>query len=78
MMKSHWLQCVRRGVERSYKEEGALSYLSMNAVIRTDGPVQLVKPRRGTRKGELDLCSEEQTRISNETYSPIPLVCIYF
>ena len=65
--KIHWLRCVRRGVVRSYKEERTLSYLSMNAAIRTDGPVKLAKPRRGTRKGELDLSSEEQTRIFNAT-----------
>ena len=33
--KIHWYRCVRRGVLRSYKEERVVSYLSMNAVIRT-------------------------------------------
>ena len=64
--KIHWLRCVRRGAIRSYKEEREVKYLSMNAVIRTDGPVVLTKPPRGTRKGELDLISsDEQTRIPN-------------
>jgi len=63
--KIHWLRCVRRGVVRSYKEEKAVSYLSMNAVIRTDGPILLKKPPGGKRKGEVDLSSEEQTRIFN-------------
>ena len=63
--KIHWLRCIRRGVVRSYKEEKAVSYLSMNAIIRTDGPVVLTKPHGRTRKGELDLSSEEQTRIFN-------------
>lgn len=63
--KSHWLRCVRRGVARSYKEEGTICYLSMNTAIRTNGPVQLAKPRRGAMKGELDMSSEEQTRIFN-------------
>ena len=62
--KIHWLRCIRRGVVRSYKEEKAVSFLSMNAIIRTDGPVVLMKPPR-TRRGELDLSSEEQTRIFN-------------
>ena len=62
--KIHWLRCIRRGVVRSYKEEKAVSFLSMNAIIRTDGPVVLTKPPR-TRRGELDLSSEEQTRIFN-------------
>ena len=63
--KIHWLRCVRRGAIRSYKEEREVKYLSMNAVIRTDGPVVLTKPPRGTRKGEFDLSSDEQTRIFN-------------
>lgn len=63
--KVHWLRCVRRGVIRSYKEERVVKYLSMNAVIRTDGPVVLTKPPRGVRKGEFDLSSNEQTRIFN-------------
>ena len=63
--KIHWLRCVRRGVVRSYKEEKTVSYLSMSAAIRTDGPVKLAKPPSGKRKGELDLSSEEQTRIFN-------------
>ena len=51
---------------RSYKEKREAKYLSMNAVIRTDGPVVLTKPPRGTRKGEFDLISsDEQTRIFN-------------
>ena len=54
---------VRRGVLRSYKEEREVSYLSMNAVIRTDGAVKMTKPASRKRKGELDLGSEEQTRI---------------
>ena len=62
--KIHWLRCIRRGVVRSYKEEKAVSFLSMNAIIRTDGPVVLMKPPR-TRRGELDISSEEQTRIFN-------------
>ena len=38
----------------------------MNAVIRTDGAVKMVKPPSGKRKeGELDLSSEEQTRVFN-------------
>ena len=41
-----------------------MSYLSMNVIIQTDGPVVLTKPPR-TRRGELDLSSEEQTRILN-------------
>ena len=60
-----WLRCVRRGVVRSYKVEKERSYLNVNAIIRTDGPVQLTKPRGGVRKGELDLSSEEQTRVFN-------------
>ena len=63
--KIHWYRCVRRGVLRSYKEEREMSYLSMNAVIRTDGAVKMTKPPGGKRKGELDLSSEEQTRIFN-------------
>ena len=63
--KIHWLRCVRRGAIRSYKEEREVKYLSMNAVIRTDRPVVLTKPPRGTRKGEFDLSSDEQTRIFN-------------
>ena len=63
--KVHWLRCVRRGAIRSYKEEREVKYLSMNAVIRTDGPVVLTKPPRGIRKGEFDLSSDEQTRIFN-------------
>ena len=63
--KIHWYRCVRRGVLRSYKEEREVSYLSMNAVIRTDGAVKMTKPPSGKRKGELDLSSEEQTRIFN-------------
>ena len=63
--KIHWLRCLRRGVVRSYKEEKTVSYLSMSAAIRTDGPVKLAKPPSGKRKGELDLSSEEQTRIFN-------------
>ena len=59
----HWYRCVRRGVLRSYKEEREVSYLSMNAVIRTDGAVKMTKPASRKRKGELDLGSEEQTRI---------------
>ena len=45
--------------------EREVSYLSMNAVIRTDGAVKMTKPPSGKRKGELDLSSEEQTRIFN-------------
>jgi len=63
--KIHWLRCVRRGAVRSYKEEREVKCLAMNAVIRTDGPVVLTKPPRGTRKGEFDLSSDEQTRIFN-------------
>ena len=63
--KIHWLRCVRRGAMRSYKEEREVKYLSINAVIRTDGPVVLTKPPRGIRKGEFDLSSDEQTRIFN-------------
>ena len=63
--KIHWLRCVRRGAIRSYKEEREVKYLSMNAVIRTDGPMMLTKPPRSARKGELDLSSDEQTRIFN-------------
>ena len=63
--KIHWYRCVRRGVLRSYKEEREVSYLSMNAVIRTDGAVKMMKPPSGKRKGELDLSSEEQTQIFN-------------
>ena len=63
--KIHWLRCVRRGAIRSYKEEREVKYLSMNAVIRTDGPVVLTKPPRGARKGEFDLSSNEQMRIFN-------------
>jgi len=38
----------------------------MNAVIRTDGAVKMTMPPSGQRKeGELDLSSEEQTRIFN-------------
>ena len=62
--KIHWLRCIRRGVICSYKEDKAVSYLSMNVIIQTDGPVVLTKPPR-TRRGELDLSSEEQTRILN-------------
>ena len=61
----HWYRCVRRGVLRSYKEERGVSNLSTNAVIRTDGAVKMTKPPSGKRKGELDLSSEEQTRIFN-------------
>ena len=50
--KVHWLRCVRQGAIWSYKEERKVKYLSMNAVIRTDGPVVLAKPPRGVRKGE--------------------------
>ena len=63
--KIHWYRCVRRGVLRSYKEEREVPYLSTNAVIRTDGAVKMTKPPSGKKKGELDLSSEEQTRISN-------------
>ena len=63
--KIHWYRCARRGVLRSYKEERGVSYLSMNAAIRTDGAVMMTKPPSGKRKGELDLSSEEQTRIFN-------------
>mgnify|MGYP003319662230 CR=1 FL=1 len=64
--KIHWYRCVRREVLRSYKEERKVSYLSMNAVIQTDGAVKMTKPPSGKRKGELDLSSvEEQTRIFN-------------
>ena len=45
--------------------EREVPYLSMNAVIRTDGAVKITKPPSGKRKGELDLSSEEQTRIFN-------------
>ena len=39
----------------------------MNAVIRTDGAVKTTKPLSGkSKEGELDLSSEEQTRISND------------
>jgi len=37
----------------------------MNAAIRTDGAVKMKKPPSGKSKGELDLSSEEQTRIFN-------------
>ena len=60
--KIYWLRCIRRGVICSYKEEKAVSYLLMNVIIRTDGPVVLTKPPR-TRRGELDISSEEHTRI---------------
>jgi len=63
--KIHWYRCVRRGVLRSYKEEREVSNLPTNAVIRTDGAVKMTKPPSGKRKGELDLSSEEQTRIFN-------------
>ena len=66
--KIYWLQCIRRGVVRSYKEEKAVSYLSMNAIIRTDGPVVLTKSHERTRKCELDISSEDQTRIFNAAY----------
>ena len=55
--KIHWLRCVRRGVIRPHKEGSEVKYLSMNTVIRTDGPVVLTKPPRGVRKGEFDLSS---------------------
>jgi hypothetical protein len=55
-----------RGAIRSYKEEREVRYLSINAVIRTDGPVVFTKPPRGIRKGEFNLSSDEQTRIFNE------------
>jgi len=45
--KIHWQRCVRRGVLRSYKEERGVSYLSMNAVIRTGGAVKMTKPPSG-------------------------------
>lgn len=62
----HWLRCVRRGVTRAYKEERTEKYLSMNAIIRTDGPIKLTKPPlERARKGEFDLGSDEQTRIFN-------------
>ena len=61
----HWYRCVRRGILRSYKEDRKVSYLSMNAVIRTDGAVKMTKPPSGKRNGEQDLSSEEQTRIFN-------------
>jgi len=65
----HWYRCVRRGVLRSYKKEREVPYLSMNAVIRTDGAVKMTKPPSGKRKeGELDLSSEEQTRIFNDAW----------
>ena len=57
--KVHWLLCVRRVAIRSYKEEREVKYLSMNAVIQTDGPVVLTKPPRGVRKGEFGLSSNE-------------------
>ena len=63
--KIHWHRCVRRGVLRSYKEEREVSNLSTNAAIWTDGAVKMTKPPNGKRKGELDLSSEEQTRIFN-------------
>ena len=64
--KIHWYRCVRRGVLRSYKEEREVSNLPTNAVIRTDGRcVEDVEAASGKRKGELDLSSEEQTRIFN-------------
>ena len=63
--KLQWLRCVRRSVVWSYKEKSAVSYLSMNAIIRTDGPVVLTKPRGRAKKGEVDLSSKEQTRIFN-------------
>ena len=59
------VQVRQEWVLRSYKEEREVSYLSMNAVIRTDGAVKMMKPPSGKRKGELDLSSEEQTRIFN-------------
>ena len=45
-----WLGCVRRGVVQSYKKEKIVGYLSMNTIIRTDGPVMLPKPPRGHGK----------------------------
>ena len=64
--KIHWLRCVRRGIPRAYKEERADCYLSMNAVIRTEGPIKLTKPPVARAKnGEMDLSSDEQTRIFN-------------
>ena len=66
--KIHLYRCVRRGVLRSYKEERDVSYLSMNAVIRTGSAVKITKPPSGKRKGELDLSSEEQTRIFNAAF----------
>ncbi len=74
--KIHWLRCVRRGERRSYKEQTGQQreehFLSMNAIIRTDGPVQLEKPTGATKRArirerELDLSSDEQTRIFNAT-----------
>ena len=63
--KIHRLRCVHRGAIRPYKQEKEVKYLSLNAVIRTDGPVMHTKPPRGARKGGLDLSSDEQTRIFN-------------
>ena len=37
------------------KRKGEVKYLSMNAVIRTDGPVVLTKPPRGIRGKRADL-----------------------
>ena len=66
--KTHCLRCVRRGAVWPYKEEREVKYLSMNAVIRTDGPVVLTKPPRGVRKGEFDFSSNGQTRLFNAAY----------
>ena len=43
--KIYWLRCIRRGVICSYKEEKAVSYLSMNVIIQTDWPLVLLSRR---------------------------------
>jgi len=58
VLVTHWACWTRTA-----QEELEVSYLSMNAVIRTDGAVKMTKPPSGKRKGELDLSSEEQTRM---------------
>ena len=45
--KTHCYRRVKRGVLRPYKEERGVSYLSMNAVIRTGGAVKMTKPPSG-------------------------------
>ena len=50
---------------RGAEPEPAVSYLSTNAVIRTDGAVKMTKPPSGKRKGELDLSSVKSRRGSS-------------